>query len=143
MAPRVAGSGVIRGRDGRVGQVGWGRVRSRARTMGNSWSPGQAQDQYPGVADQAGGDADQPVPQGGDHGLAVADAETAQRSCPGWLCCRSGCGDGAGLVATSWCNQPARLVPSSAPHIQAVSAAPRRSSRSTTGTSPRPATTTN
>ena len=49
------------------------------------------------MADQSGGDADQPVPQGGDHGLAVADAVPEQRP--------SGVG-----VAVSWCSQPVRLA---------------------------------
>jgi hypothetical protein len=33
-----------------------------------------AQDELPGVADQRGGDGDEPVAQGGDHGLTVAGA---------------------------------------------------------------------
>jgi hypothetical protein len=38
----------------------------------------QAQDERPSVADQTARDAEQPVPQGGDHGLTVADAVPGQ-----------------------------------------------------------------
>ena len=54
----------------------------------------QAQGQGAGVADEAGGHADQPVAQGGDHGLAVADAVTEHLT--------GGSGGGGELV------QPAR-----------------------------------
>jgi hypothetical protein len=40
----------------------------------------QAQDELTGVMDQPGGDAEQSVPQGGDHGFAVADASPASGS---------------------------------------------------------------
>lgn len=43
----------------------------------------QAQGERFGVVDQAGGDADQAVPQGGDHGLALADAPAQQRALGG------------------------------------------------------------
>jgi hypothetical protein len=36
----------------------------------------EAQVEGAGVTDQAGGHADQPVAQGGDHGLVLADAVT-------------------------------------------------------------------
>src|SRR6188472_1858022 len=50
----------------------------------------QAQDASAGVVDQPGGDADQSVPQGGDHGLAIADAVSGQGAV--------GCGGGGELV---------------------------------------------
>ena len=38
----------------------------------------QVQDERAGVADKSGWDADQPVSQGGDHGVAAADAMAGQ-----------------------------------------------------------------
>jgi len=38
----------------------------------------QAQDERAGVADKSGWDTDQPVSQGGDHGVAAADAMPGQ-----------------------------------------------------------------
>src|SRR6185312_1749439 len=37
------------------------------------------QDELPGVVDEPAGDAQQAVPQGGDHGFAVADTQPGQR----------------------------------------------------------------
>jgi hypothetical protein len=64
---------VVRGRDG----LWSGRCRKGGDTgqdlgeQGLAWW--QAQDQRSSLVNEAGGDADQAVPQGGDHGLAVAD----------------------------------------------------------------------
>jgi hypothetical protein len=51
----------------------------RARTSSEQFLAGRyAQVDAAGVADQPGRDADQPVPQGGDHGLAGPDAVAEQ-----------------------------------------------------------------
>jgi hypothetical protein len=61
-----------------------GRVREGAEAsedLGEQAVAGwQAQSQAAGVTDQAGGDRDQPPPQGGDHGLAAADTVPDQPS---------------------------------------------------------------
>jgi hypothetical protein len=44
------------------------------------------------MADQPGGDADQPVPQGGDHRLAVANAVPGQRAVDREVRPAGGCG---------------------------------------------------
>ena len=67
----------------------------------------QAQDQRTRVVNEAGGDADQPVPQGRDHGLAVPDTVPDQAAV------------GGGGGGESWCSQPVRPAASSAPHIHA------------------------
>ena len=59
------------------------------------------------MADQPAGDGDEPAAQGGDHGLAAADAVAAGIAL-------APCG------VVSWCSQPAMLAASSAPYIQAV-----------------------
>lgn len=66
----------------------------------------QAQDERSGVADQAGGDADEAVSQGSDHGLP---SRTPQQP---WAV---EVGYGGDL-----CNQSAMLVAINVPHIQAV-----------------------
>jgi hypothetical protein len=65
----------------------------------------RAQGESPGVADQPGRHPDEAVPQGGDHGLALAEAVTGQRAV----------GAGGAAVAAV-----AAVAASSAPHIHAV-----------------------
>ena len=84
------GSGWVRGQErpgsGRHGQG----ADAREDFVEQRVTGRQAQGERAGVADQPSRDADQPVPQGGDHGLAVADPVPEQRPV--------GCGGGGELV---------------------------------------------
>src|SRR5687768_11427710 len=79
-----AGSGLV-GRAGRAGRSGWRWQRADSgedfREEVVSWR--EAQGMRAGVADQAGGHREQSVPQGGDHGLAAADAVAAKSAVRG------------------------------------------------------------
>src|SRR3954463_2975313 len=72
------------------GQVGQGA--EAGEDLGEQICAGwEAQGEAAGVADQAGGDGDQPPPQGGDHGLATADTVPDQP--PVWLLVIGGGGE--------------------------------------------------
>src|SRR6478736_9127388 len=78
VSPRVAwfrmGFGAESAWSGRRGQG-----TDAGKDLGEQPVPGwRAQGERAGVTDQSGGDTDQPVPQGGDHGLAIADAVPEQ-----------------------------------------------------------------
>ena len=68
----------LRGRVfGAASGSGWGgQHQEGGQRAGEQFVPAGsgAQDELPGVADQPGGDGDEPVAQGGDYGLAVAGA---------------------------------------------------------------------
>src|SRR5919107_2787818 len=68
-----AGSGAGRGCWAWLGRCGEGA--EAGEDLGEQVIAGwQPQGEPAGVADQAGGDGDQPSAQGGDHGLSAADA---------------------------------------------------------------------
>src|SRR4249919_538537 len=94
----LVGCGSAVGQDGgpSVASGAWVPVSFRAGVAGSGWvgegaetsedlgeqvlAGWQAQGVAARVADQAGGDGEQPPPQGGDHGLAAADAVSDQLS---------------------------------------------------------------
>ena len=94
-----------------AGRAGEGSCRSRARTSeSRPWPGGSRRIRRRAWRVSLARDGDQAPPQGGDHGLAAADAVACQMSSPA-------------ARAVSWSSQAAMLAASSAPHIQAIQSA--------------------
>ena len=91
--PSIASGGVVPGEFG--AGTAWSGLCGQRADAGENFveqlvARWQAQDERTGVVDQPGRDADQPVPQGGDHGLALAHAVPGQGA--------AGCGGSGELV---------------------------------------------